>query len=69
MDTDKPPVEPRLPRRFFGTVRLVPIRAGRDMSVVTDEVVKHRTALPRRAASDASRLPRALEELSAQVSS
>ena len=45
--TDKPPVvEPRLPRRFFGTVRLDPIRAGRDMSVVTDEVVKHLTALP-----------------------
>ena len=45
--TDKPSaVQPRLPRRFFGTVRLDPIRAGRDMSVVTDEVVKHLTALP-----------------------
>lgn len=45
-DTDKPSVEPRLPRRFFGTVPLDPIRAGRDMSVITDEVVKHLTALP-----------------------
>ena len=46
-DTDKPPaVQPRPPRRFFGTVRLDPLRAGRDMSVVTDEVVKHLTALP-----------------------
>ena len=46
-DTDKPPaVQPRLLRRFFATVRLDPLRAGRDMSVVTDEVVKHLTALP-----------------------
>ena len=35
-----------MPRRFFGTIRLDPIRAGRDMSVVTEEVVKHLTVLP-----------------------
>ena len=47
VDTDKGPVvQPRLPRRFFGTVRLDPIRAGRDMSVVTEEVVQHLNALP-----------------------
>ena len=46
-NADKPPaVQPRLPRRFFGTVRLDPIRAGRDMSVVTEEVVQHLNALP-----------------------
>ena len=46
-DTDKPPVvEQRSPRRFFGTIRLDPIRAGRDMSVVTEEVVQHLSALP-----------------------
>ncbi len=44
---DKPPViQQRLPRRFFGTIRLDPIRAGRDMSVVTEEVVRHLTVLP-----------------------
>ena len=47
VDTDKPPViRRRLPRRFFGTIRIDPIRAGRDMSVVTEEVVKHLTSLP-----------------------
>ena len=39
-------VEKRPPRRFFGTIRLDPLRAGRDMSVVTEEVVQHLSALP-----------------------
>ena len=38
--------KPRPPRRFFGTVRLDPLRAGRDMSVVVEEVVQHLNALP-----------------------
>ena len=47
VDADKPQiVQPPLPRRFFGTVRLDRIRAGRDMSVVTEEVVQHLNALP-----------------------
>ena len=46
-DTGETPViERRSPRRFFGTIRLDPIRAGRDMSVVTEEVVQHLNALP-----------------------
>ena len=43
---ETPVIERRLPRRFFGTIRLDPIRAGRDMSVVTEEVVQHLSALP-----------------------
>ena len=43
---DTPVIERRSPRRFFGTIRLDPIRAGRDMSVVTEEVVQHLSALP-----------------------
>ena len=46
-DPDKPPViQQRSPRRFFGTIQLDAIRAGRDMSVVTEEVVQHLSALP-----------------------
>ena len=46
-ETGRPPiVRARAPRRFFGTIRLDPIRAGRDMSVVTEEVVQHLSALP-----------------------
>ena len=46
-DPDKPAVvEQRPPRRFFGTVRLDPLRAGRDMSVVAEEVVQHLSVLP-----------------------
>ena len=41
---DRP--KPRPPRRFFGTVRLDPLRASRDMSVVVEEVVQHLNALP-----------------------
>ena len=45
-DTDTGVAKPRPPRRFFGTVRLDPLRAGRDMSVVVEEVVQHINALP-----------------------
>ena len=46
-DTGETPVtERRSPRRFFGTIGLDPIRAGRDMSVVTEEVLQHLSALP-----------------------
>ena len=38
--------EPRLPRRFFGTVRLDPDRASRDMGTVSEEVLQHLTTLP-----------------------
>ncbi len=38
--------EPRPPRRFFGTVRLDPDRAGRDMGTVAEEVLQHLTTLP-----------------------
>ena len=38
--------KPRPSRRFFGTVQLDPLRTGRDMSVVADEVVQHFNALP-----------------------
>ena len=40
------PVTVRLPRRFFGTARLNPDRAGRDMGTVTEEVLQHLTTLP-----------------------
>ena len=40
------PVEPPPPRRFFGTVRLDPDRAGRDMSTVAEEVLQHLPTLP-----------------------
>ena len=33
-------------RRFFGTVRLDPDRAGRDMGTVAEEVLQHLTTLP-----------------------
>ena len=36
----------RPPRRFFGTVRLDPDRAGRDMGTVAEEVLQHLTILP-----------------------
>ena len=38
--------EPRPPRRFLGTVRLDPDRAGRDMGTVAEEVLQHLTTLP-----------------------
>ena len=38
--------DPRPPRRFFGTVRLDPDRAGRDMGTVAEEVLQHLTTLP-----------------------
>lgn len=38
--------EPRLPQRFFGTVRLDPDRASRDMGTVSEEVLQHLTTLP-----------------------
>ena len=42
----EPPVaKPRLSRRFFGTARLDPLRTGRDMSIVAEEVVQHLNAL------------------------
>ena len=37
---------PRPPRRFFGTVRLDPDRAARDMGTVAEEVLQHLTTLP-----------------------
>ncbi len=37
---------PALPKRFFGTVRLDPLRVARDMGVVTEEVLQHLNALP-----------------------
>ena len=40
------PVTARLPRRFYGMVRLNPDRAGRDMGTVTEEVLQHLTTLP-----------------------
>ena len=40
------PVDPPPPRRFFGTVRLDPGRAGRDMGTVAEEVLQHLTTLP-----------------------
>ena len=43
--TDPGAAEPRLPRRFFGTVRLDPDRASRDMSTVSEEVLQHLTTL------------------------
>ena len=45
----KPPTpgpQPRLPRRFFGTVAINPDRAGRDMGGVAEEVLQHLTTLP-----------------------
>ena len=39
-------VAAHLPRRFFGTVRLDPDRAGRDMGTVAEEVLQHLTTLP-----------------------
>ena len=44
--TDADVAKPRPPRRFYGTVQLDPLRAGRDMSVVVEEVVQHINALP-----------------------
>ena len=38
--------ESRLPRRFFGTVRLDPDRASRDMGTVSEEILQHLTTLP-----------------------
>ena len=38
--------QPPLPRRFFGTVRLDPDRASRDMSTVSEEILQHLTTLP-----------------------
>ena len=35
-----------MPRRFFGTVRLDPDRASRDMGTVSEEVLQHLTTLP-----------------------
>ena len=34
-----------MPRRFFGTVRLDPLRVGRDASTVAQEVVQHLSGL------------------------
>ena len=39
-------VQPRLSRRFFGTARLDPDRASRDMGTVAEEVLQHLTTLP-----------------------
>ena len=41
-----PAAPPAPPRRFFGTVRLDPDRAGRDMGTVAEEVLQHLTILP-----------------------
>ena len=46
VDPEPPVAKPRLARRFFGTARLDPLRAGRDMSIVAEEVVQHLDALP-----------------------
>ena len=42
----QPPVPPKLPRRFFGTVAINPDRAGRDMGDVAEEVLQNLTTLP-----------------------
>ena len=39
---DEPPVQkPAPPNRFFGAVRLDPMRVGRDASKIADEVIAH----------------------------
>ncbi|NLG83533.1 MAG: ATP-binding protein [Firmicutes bacterium] len=40
------PPRPALPRRFYGTVRLDPIRVGKDAGKVAEEVIAHLVALP-----------------------
>ena len=51
-EDDKPPPRPIhpppdvSPKRFYGTVKLNPIRASRDAQQIVDEVVQHLTSLP-----------------------
>ena len=40
------PTQATAPKRFYGTVNLDPIRAGRDAQQVITEVVQHLTGLP-----------------------
>ncbi|MCY3810230.1 MAG: hypothetical protein OXH15_00340 [Gammaproteobacteria bacterium] len=42
----QPPVSPKLPRRFFGTIAVNPDRPGRDMGDVAEEVLQNLTTLP-----------------------
>ena len=45
-ESDGGVVHPPLSRRFFGTARLNPDRASRDMATVAEEVLQHLTTLP-----------------------
>ena len=45
-DSNPPPPQVKLPRRFFGTVEIDPDRASRDMGRVAEEVLQHLTTLP-----------------------
>ncbi len=45
-ESDGGVVHPPLSRRFFGTARLNPDRASRDMGTVAEEVLQHLTTLP-----------------------
>lgn len=45
-ETDTVPPQAVKPKRFYGTVNLNPIRAGRDAQQVIAEVVQHLTGLP-----------------------
>jgi hypothetical protein len=40
------PPQAAAPKRFYGTVNLDPIRAGRDAQRVIEEIVQHLTGLP-----------------------
>ena len=44
--TGTAPSQATAPKRFYGTVNLEPIRAGRDAQQVIEEVVQHLTGLP-----------------------
>jgi predicted AAA+ superfamily ATPase len=41
----RPPRPPTLPKRFYGSVKLNPLRLGSSASQIGDEIVKHLTAL------------------------
>ena len=43
---ETPPTQAVKPKRFYGTVNLDPVRAGRDAQQVIEEVVQHLTGLP-----------------------
>jgi hypothetical protein len=43
----QPPVTPTLPRWFYASASIDPIRAGRDVGRIAEEVLQHLTTLPR----------------------